>query len=198
MESRRNDAEERTFTVWRAIVVGTVAVAVAGVGIWVGVRPGRDTAVLGTKVTRCEIVDGGATVPQGTHRLTAENAPLTVTVSDGRIASVLAPAVKIEPGSTAAPRAASFTIGTPKMSGDALSAEIMIHNLTDCPAEVRGAQAVPQRDAWSVLAPIRFGTNDHAVVSPGRSVAGSFSVTLDGDGTYEITATAYTVFGQVR
>jgi hypothetical protein len=185
-----------TMTARRRIIAG-VFLAAIGVGIWAAQRDDGPSAVLGSKVTRCQTADG--TVVSGNPRMTAENAPLTVTVSGGRVTAVLSPAFKVEPGSPAEHPAASFTIGRPKISAGTLIADVAIRNLTDCPAQVGGATAVAQRaGAGAVSSPIRFGPSDRVVVSPGQATAGSFSMPIDGDGTYEISASTETEFGQVR
>jgi hypothetical protein len=170
--------------------------AVAAAGIWVAQR-NDGSAVLGTKVTRCKTADG--TAVSGGSRLTAENAPLTVTVSGGRVTSVLAPAFKVEPGTQPDPLPASFTIARPEAAGGKLIAAVTIRNLTDCPTHLSGAQAVTKRGAAAaVSSPIRFGTSERALVSPGQHMTGSFSVPIDGDGTYEISAWTDAEIGLVR
>ena len=74
----------------------------------------------------------------------------------------------------------------------------MLRNLTDCAAKVSLAEAVARRDGASARSTIRFGAADRAVVSPGERVGGTFSIPLQGDGTYEITATTVTEIGLVR
>jgi hypothetical protein len=180
----------------RAIVVGGLVAAVGAIGIWAAQRDGGSD-VLGSKVTRCETADGA--VVSGGGRLTAENAPLTVTVSRGRVTAVLAPASKIEPRSPQEHPAASFTIGRPEISAGKLIADVAIRNLTDCPAQVGGATAVAQRGgAGAVSSPILFGASDRVVVTAGQVAAGSFSMPIGGDGTYEISASTETEFGRVR
>lgn len=187
---------EKGQTVRRAIVLGGVAVAIAAVGIWVAQR-NDDSAVLGAKVTRCQTAEGS--VVSGSGRLTAENAPLTVTVAGGRVTSVLAPAFKVEPGAQQDPRSASFTIARPEAAGGKLIASVTIRNLTDCSTHLSRAQAVAKRGAAAAASsPIRFGSSDRAVVSPGKETTGTFSVPIDGDGTYEITASTDTEIGRVR
>jgi hypothetical protein len=187
-----------TMTARRRIVAGffLIAIAAIGLGIWL-TRNDGGSAVLGSKVTRCQTADG--TVVSGDRRLTAENAPLTVTVSGGRVTVVLAPASKIEPGSPQDHPAASFTIGRPEISAGKLIADVAIRNLTDCPAQVGGATAVAQRGgSGAVSSPILFGASDRVVVTAGQGTAGSFSMPIDGDGTYEISASTETQFGRVR
>ncbi len=181
----------------RAIVIGggVLAVAIAAVSIWASQRD--ESAVLGTKVERCKTAEGSSVA--GTQTLRAENAPLTVVVSGGRITSVLAPAVKIEPGSLPDPHWASFTIGRPEASGGKLTAEIAIQNLLDCPTRLGNAQAVAKRGgAESISAPVSFGSTDSVVVSPGQPVVGRFSAPLAGDGTYEISVSIRAEIGLVR
>ena len=180
----------------RRLVAGGLVVAVAAIGIWVAQR-NDGSAVLGSKVARCQTADG--TVVSGSSRLTAENAPLTVTVADGRVTSVLAPAFKVEPGTQQDPLPASFTIARPEATGGKLIATVTIRNLTDCPAQVSRAQVAAKRGtASAVSSPIRFGTSDRAVVSPGQDMTGSFSVPIDGDGTYELSASTDAEIGRVR
>ena len=181
----------------RTIVIGggILAVAVAAVSIWASQRD--ESAVLGTKVERCKTAEG--TSVGGTHNLQAENAPLTVVVSGGRITSVLAPAVKIEPGSPADPHWASFTIGRPEASGGKLTAEIAIRNLLDCSTRLANGRVVAKRGgADSFSTPVTFGSTDSVVVSPGQQVIGRFSAALAGDGTYEISVSTRAEIGLVR
>jgi hypothetical protein len=188
-----------TMTSRRRMVAGgfLAAIAAIGGGIWAAQRDDGPSAVLGSKVTRCQTADG--TVVSAGRRLTAENAPLTVTVSGGRVTAVLAPAFKAEPGSPQDHPAASFTIGRPEISAGKLIADVAIRNLTDCATQVSDAQAVAQRDgAGAVASPILFGASDRVVVTAGHVTAGSFSMPIDGDGTYEISASTETEFGRVR
>jgi hypothetical protein len=177
----------------RAIAAAAVAGVVALLALLAdddGRRPKAPTSVLGTKLTRCE--------PR-THRLSAENAPMTVTIAGGRITSVLAPPLKISPGAPASARLVSFVVGRPRMSGGALAVDVTLRNLTDCAARLRLAHAISARgDGPSVVSPIRFGLADETIVAPGRQVAGAVSIPLRGDGRYEIAATTYAEIGLVR
>lgn len=188
-----------TVTLRRGIAIGGLIVAIAASAIWVARRNDGPSAVLGSKLQRCRTVEDATAVSAGSRRLSAENAPLTVTVSDGRVESVLAPAVKVEPGAISSARVASFTIGSPRTSGGALIADVTIQNLTDCTARVSLAQAVARREGGGpVSSPIRFGGNLSATMSSGQRLTGSFSVPLAGDGTYEITASTDSEIGLVR
>lgn len=158
-----------------------------------------ETSVLGAKVTRCTADDGALVVTPGIHRLTAENAPLTVRVAGGRITSILTKPLKITPGTTPIPRLASFTIGAPSATGGSLAFTVSMANLTDCSARMSLAHGVARRGSDpSRVSGVRFGDVDRVEVAPGEKVAGRFSVPLAGDGVYEISASVYTEVGLVR
>ena len=152
--------------------------------------PKPSPSVLGSKVSRCEA---------GTHRLSADNSPLTVTVAGGRITSVLAPPLKIEPGESTSKPVVSFVVGRPRISGDSLAVDVTLRNLTECAARLRLARATAARaDGASAVSAIRFGGSEEAVVAAGQQVAGAVVIPLRGDGRYEIAATTYAEIGPVR
>ncbi len=190
-----------TMNVTAGRVVGATILIAAGAATAIAIvrRGGDDPAVLGAKVGGCATDAGTATVVSGVHRATADNAPLTVTLTGGRIASVLTPAVRITPGRRETVRAASFTIGRPRILGDRLEFEVNLNNLSGCTIHVGLGRATATRSGRrSHDAPIRFDDADRAVVAPREGSGGSVSFPLEGDGTYELTANAEFEFRLVR
>src|SRR5919109_4934268 len=175
----------------RVIAAGIAGAVAAAISVAILKKGGDEPSVLGSKVERCETDDGAATVASGIQTLTAENSPLTVTVQNGRIASVLAPAVRISPGSAEPPRAASLTIGRPRVKGDALEFAVTLESLSDCAVQVGAARASATRqDGQSSGTAIRFAGKEGALVEPRSGTGSNVSLPLQGDGTYEVTAAA--------
>ena len=158
----------------------------------------KPSSVLGEKVVRCTAGDG-STVPSGIRQIPADDQPFTVRVESGRIASILTKPLKITPGSVPAVQPASVAISAIRIEGRALVADMIVSNGTSCSAFVSRADAVSKRDAVNQrVANVRFGANAGVIVRPGSHATGRFSVPLEGDGTYEISATATTELGRVR
>lgn len=186
-------------TTRRVIAAAIVVVAGAATAVAIVRRGGEEPSVLGAKVERCRTDDATVTVAAGITTLTADNAPLTVTVANGRIASVLAPAVRITPGSAEAPRPASLTLGRPQIEGDNLTFDVTLESLSDCAVRVGAARASATRqDGQASGTAIRIGGEDHAVVAPREAARSSVEIPFAGDGTYEVTAAADVEFGLVR
>ena len=183
-------------------VASRILVAVL-LSLWAGEIPSAPTsagpAVLGSKVTRCSAGGGSVEVLQGVHHVVADNAPLTIRVDDGRIASVLAKPLKITPSSARRQAPASLTIGAAEAAGGSLRFEVAMANLTDCTALVRAAHAVARLGGRpSRVASVRFGAEDNVSVPPGEKVTGVFVVPLEGDGTYQVTASTFNEIRLVR
>jgi len=186
-------------TTRRVIAAAIVAVAAAATTVAIVRGGGEKPAVLGTKVERCRTSEGTVTVASGISTLTADTAPLTVTVRNGRIASVLTPAVRITPGSAEPPHVASFTLGRPRLEGGNLTVDVTLESLSDCGVRVGAARASATRqDGQASGTAIRFGGDDRAVVAPRQAAASSVAIPLFGDGSYEVTAAADVEFGLVR
>lgn len=158
----------------------------------------KPSSVLGEKVVRCTAGDG-STVPSGVRQIAADDQPFTVRIESGRIASILTKPLKITPDTVPTIQPASVAISAIRIEGGALVAEMIVSNGTSCSAFVSRADAVSKRGPSNQrVANVRFGANAGVIVGPGSHATGRFSVPLEGDGTYEISATATTEFGRVR
>lgn len=155
------------------------------------------SAVLGEKVVRCTAGDGSL-VPAGVRRIAASDEPYTIRIESGRIASILTKPLRITPDTVPPIQPASVTIASIRIESGALVADMIVSNETNCSAVVSRADAVSRRGTLDRVANVRFGSNAGVVVAPGSAATGRFSVPLEGDGTYEISATATAELGRVR
>lgn len=182
-------------------ILGSLAAAglvALGVFALVDRTPEEPSAVLGEKVVRCTAVDG-TVVPSGVRRIAADDEPFTIRIESGRIASILTKPLKITPGEEPVVQPASVALSAIRIEGRALVADVIVSNETSCSAVVSRADAVSRRGPGNErVANIRFGANAGIVVAPGAHATGRFSVPLDGDGTYEISAGATAELGRVR
>ncbi|MGH2794008.1 MAG: hypothetical protein ACRDKG_06855, partial [Actinomycetota bacterium] len=154
--------------------------------------PERKSEVLGDKATRCVRVDGSA-APTGELRIAADDEPFTVRIESGRIASILTKPLKIVPGVVPPVPPATVSIASIRIEGLELVADVVVANATNCSATVSRADATARRAARDPhVSLVRFASGGDVVVAPGERATGRFSVPLDGDGTYEISASATT------
>ena len=155
------------------------------------------SSVLGEKVVRCTAGDGSL-VPTGVRRIAANDEPFTVRIESGRIASILTKPLRITPGTLPTIPPASVTIAAIRIEGSSLVADLVVENATSCSAVVSRADAVSRRGAIDRVANVRFGSNPGVVVAAGSRATGRFAVPLEGDGVYEISASATAEIGRVR
>jgi hypothetical protein len=196
----RRPAEAKLMSVMRRVLgilaaAGLVALVAAAVFARDDDGP---AAVLGEKVVRCTAGDGSV-VPSGVRQIAADDEPFTIRVESGRIASILTKPLKITPDTVPVVQPASVAIASIRIEGSALVADMIVSNGTSCSAVVSRAGAVSRRGpSPSRVANVRFGASNGVVVAPGAHATGRFSVPLEGDGTYEISASATTEIGRVR
>lgn len=144
-------------------------------------------AVLGTKLKRCSV--GAREVATGMRQVRTQR--LSVSVRGGKPGAVLAPPVKIAPGTTQASAAdpVSITLGVKSAGKGRLSAVTVVSNASDCPVAVSTVRVSARRGSDTATQTlVVFGGRERVVIAPGRRISGRTTLPAPRDGTWLVEA----------
>lgn len=181
-----------------------VGVALAAVAIVVAVNQitvrGRSASVLGSKIQRCNVDGPAGTVAIASGTIVIRGEILTVPVRAGTPGAVLAPPIKVSPGSVGPSIApAVLSVGVRGAAPRRLAVNVAIRNLTDCPVAVSVARVSAKLGSSPVtIAAVRFGGRDRVIVDGRRRVNGRAEIPVGADGTWRIESTAYADVGALE
>jgi hypothetical protein len=168
-----------------------IGIALAAVAAVVGVNQlthrSSTPAVLGTKVSNCKV--GETVVPLGARQVRAE--VLSVSIVDGKPASVLAPPVKLTADGVQPVVPVRISLGVRGSKPGTMNATVTVENASSCPVTFTAVQVSARRTASAVdPVPVSFGGRDRVVLEPGRRATGRASLPAKADGSWKVDATA--------
>lgn len=181
-----------------------VGVALAAVAVVVAVNQitvrGRSASVLGSKIERCNVDGPAGSVGISSGPLVIRGETVTVTVTAGKPAAVLAPPVKLSPGTAPAPvTPAVLSVGVRGAAPRRLAVNVAIENMSDCPVAVSVARVSANLGSSPVtVAAVRFGGRDRVIVDGGKRVNGRAEIPLSADGAWRIESSAYADVGAIE
>ena len=177
------------------MALGVAAVAIVVASNQTSVEE-RSSAVLGTKVERCNVVDdtGTARVETGSRVVVAQ--PLTVRVARGVPGASLAPSTKITPGAAQPSTPVTVALGVRGSGTRRVAVTMTIRNLSDCPVAVSLARITAEVGASpaSVVA-VRFGSRDRVVLQSGDRATGRAVLPVNSDGDWRVEGSVYADVG---
>jgi hypothetical protein len=168
-----------------------VGLGLALIALVVGVNqlssPKSPPRVLGTKISHCTVA--GVVVPLGARQVRAE--ALSVSIVDGKPASVLAPPLKLAPGRSQAGVPARISVGVRGSKPGTMNATVTVENTSSCPVTFTAVQVSARRSAAAVDSIlVSFGGRDRVVLEPGHRATGRASLPANTNGSWTVDATA--------
>jgi hypothetical protein len=180
--------------------IARMALGIAAVAIVVAANQthveGRSTAVLGTKVERCNVVDdtGKRRVDTGSRVVVAQ--PLTVRVARGVPGASLTPPTKIAPGVAEPVVPVTVTLGLRGSGARRVAVTMTVRNLSDCPVAVSLGRVTAEAGASpATVAGVRFGNRDRVILESGGRITGRAVLPVAIDGTWRVDGSAYADVG---
>ena len=180
--------------------IARIALAVAAVAIVVAVNQtdvkGRSSAVLGTKVERCNVADdtGTTRVDTGSRVVTAQ--ALTVRVARGVPGASLAPPSKITPGSAEQITPVTVSLGLRGSGARRVAVTMTVRNLSDCPVAVSLGRVIAEVGASPArVVAVQFGNRDRVILDSGDRITGRAVLPVETDGTWRVAGSAYADVG---
>jgi hypothetical protein len=168
-----------------------VGLGLAVVALVVGLNqlssPKPPSRVLGTKISRCTV--GGVVVPLGPRQVRTDD--LSVSIVKGKLASVLAPPLKLAPGQAVPAAPAQISIGVRGSKPGTMNATVTVENTGSCPVTFTAVRVSARRSAAAVDSVlVSFGGRDRVVLERGHRATGRASLPANADGSWTVDATA--------
>ena len=184
----------------RGTPIARIALAIAAVGAVVAVNQTsvqeRSTAVLGTKVERCNVVDDTGTTRVGTGSRVVVAQALTISVARGVPGASLAPPAKITPGSTEQITPVTVSLGLRGSGTRRVAVTMTVRNLSDCPVAVSLGRVTAEVGASPArVVAVQVGSRDRVILDGGGRITGRAVLPVETDGTWRVAGSAYADVG---